>query len=245
MDLSRISPQAKIGANVRIGDFTIIHDNVIIEDNVQIESFCELGVPSPLSDGSPLRIGKNSLIRSHSIFYAGSTFGAGLRTGHRVTVREKTHAGIDLQIGTLSDFQGHLTIGDHSRTHSSVHLGQSSQIGSFVWIFPYTVLTNDPHPPSEVRLGVVVEDYAIIATMCCILPGIRIGTRSFVGAGSIVNRDVEPDTLVVGNPARKVGPTSQLKLRDGSGLPAYPWTERFHRGYPKDVVERWMRERSA
>lgn len=239
---AQISSKAQIGKNAKIGFGTIIHDNVIIEDNVEIGSFCEIGYPTKLAEGLPLKIGSNSLIRSHSVFYEGSEFKAGLKTGHRVTVREKTRAGLNLQIGTLSDFQGHLTIGDYCRTHSNVHIGQASQIGNFVWIFPYTVLTNDPHPPSDKMLGVKVEDYAIIATMVCVLPGIVIGTHSLVGASSLVNRNVNPHMIVSGNPAKEVGPTSKIKLKDFPEISAYPWPKHFHRGYPEDVVATWKKE---
>lgn len=133
---SIISKKAQIGINVTIGDFVTIHDNVVIGDNCIIESYTELGVPNHLSNGDNLIIGKNSHIRSHSIFYEGSIFGDGLITGHRVTVREKTRAGKGFQIGTLSDIQGHCNIGDYVRTHSNVHIGQHSEIGNFVWIFP-------------------------------------------------------------------------------------------------------------
>jgi acetyltransferase-like isoleucine patch superfamily enzyme len=153
-------------------------------------------------------------------------------------VRENLSAGVELQIGTLCDFQGDAEIGDFVRTHSSVHIGKKTKIGNCVWIFPYTVITNDPHPPSDLLTGAVVEDYAVIASMCCILPGIRVGTRSVVGAHSLVNRDVEPDTLVVGIPARKIGMASEVKMKDGSG-PAYPWMRHFHRGYPPALVETW------
>ena len=238
--MTQISGKAKIGKNVQVGSFTVIHDNVVIGDNVTIEEFCVIGRPTPRAGGSPLVIGDDSLIRSHSVFYEGSTFGSGLHTGHHVTVREKTVAGKDLQIGTLSDFQGFLQIGDHCRTHSNVHLGQGSKIGNFVWIFPYVVLTNDPHPPSDLCLGVEIEDYAIIATMSVVLPGLRIGRGAMVGAGSVVNRNVVADALVVGNPAKQIGETSAIKLKDGSGRPAYPWTDHFHRGYPEAVVKSWI-----
>lgn len=104
--------------------------------------------------------------------------------------------------------------------------------------FPYTVLTNDPHPPSNKILGVKVEDYAIIATMVCVLPGITVGTHSLVGASSLVNRDVKPYTIVSGNPAKEVGPTSKIKLKDFPEVSAYPWPKHFHRGYPEHIVEK-------
>ncbi len=237
---SVIAPGAVIGEGVDIGPFCVVHDDVVIGPGTTIEAHCEIGHPTPRAGGKPLVIGPGSRIRSYSCFYAGSTFGAGLHTGHRVTVREGTQAGVDLQIGTLSDLQGTCRIGDHVRFHSNVHIGQLSTVEDFVWIFPYVVLTNDPHPPSEQLMGVTVERFAVIATMSVVLPGVRVGTGALVGAHSAVNRDVPPDTIVAGSPATEKGPASRVKLRDGSGRDAYPWRHHFHRGYPEDVVAGWI-----
>ncbi len=234
-----ISENAKIGKNVSIGQFTTIYDNVIIDDDVVIEGYSEIGVQNNLSEGLALCIGRGSYIRSHSIFYEGSTFEEGLVTGHRVTVREKTYAGKNLQIGTLSDIQGHCTIGDYVRFHSNVHIGQKSKVGDFVWIFPYVVLTNDPHPPSNTLLGVTVEDYAVIATMSVVLPGVTVATGSLIAAHSSVAEDTEEHMLYKGAPAKKVCATSRIKLKDGSHKPAYPWTNHFQRGYPEEVTKFW------
>jgi acyl-[acyl carrier protein]--UDP-N-acetylglucosamine O-acyltransferase len=237
-----ISPHAKIGHNVRIGPFTIVHDDVVIGDDTTIDSHCEIGYPSALAAGSALVIGAASLIRSHSVLYAGSTFGARLVTGHRVTIREQTTAGINLQVGTLSDIQGSCTIGDYVRFHSNVHVGQHSRIGNFVWIFPYVVLTNDPHPPSDVCMGATIEDYAAIATMSVVLPGVTVGTGALVAAHSSVARDVAPDTVVGGAPAKYLCDTSKIKLKTAPDVSAYPWRKHFHRGYPEAVVAQWLRE---
>lgn len=239
--LAVVSAKAMIGENVTIGPFTIIHDNVDIGDNVTIDGYCEIGVSNHFSAGQLLIIGDGAHIRSNSIFYEASVFGEGLVTGHRVTVREKTIAGKNLQIGTLSDIQGHCTIGDYVRFHSNVHIGQKSRIGNFVWIFPYVVLTNDPHPPSNTMKGVVVEDYAVIATMSVILPGVTVAKGALIGAHSCVNRNTESEMVYVGSPARKVCATSGIRLQDGSGLEAYPWVNHFTRGYPDAVVAAWAR----
>jgi acetyltransferase-like isoleucine patch superfamily enzyme len=240
-----ISPLAQLGSNVEVGPFTVIHDHVQIGDNSVIGSHCEIGHPSALAEGQPLVIGEAALIRSHSIFYQGSTFGGRLVTGHRVTVREKTVAGENFQIGTLSDIQGHCQIGDYVRFHSNVHIGQKSEIGNFVWIFPYVVLTNDPHPPSSVLQGARIGDFAAIATMSIILPGVTVGEGALVGAHSSVNRNVEPHTVAAGAPAKFVCNASAIKLKDGSGRAAYPWRDHFTRGYPEHIVAQWLQEAQA
>ncbi|MGF1730479.1 N-acetyltransferase [Photobacterium kasasachensis] len=237
-----ISEKATIGKNVTIGPFVTIYDNVVIGDDSIIESYCELGVKNRLSEDMPLLIGDGSHIRSHSIFYEGSTFGENLVTGHRVTVREKTIAGKNFQLGTLSDIQGHCEIGDYVRTHSNVHIGQHSKIGNFVWIFPYVVLTNDPHPPSNVMQGVTINDYAVIATMSVILPGAKIAEGCLIGAHSSISGNTKQDTIYAGSPAKAIGETSKLKLKDGSRKPAYPWRNHFTRGYPEDVVKQWVKD---
>lgn len=237
-----VSPNAKIGKNVKIGAFSIVHDNVLIGDDTVIESYCEIGYPTKLASNEPLRIGHSSVIRSNSTFYEGSTFGANLVTGHRVTVREGTRAGKNFQIGTLGDIQGHCEIGDYVKFHSNVHIGQHSKIGNYVWIFPYVVLTNDPHPPSEVMMGVTIEDFVAIATMSIVLPGVRVGEGALVGAHSSVNRNVDPNTVVAGSPAKVICDTDKILLKDGSGQKAYPWRRHFHRGYPDEVVSQWILE---
>ena len=234
-----VSEKAILGDDVEIGPFSIIYDNVEIKSGVKIEGYCEIGVENSFSAGEPIVIGMNSHIRSHSIFYTGSKFGDNLITGHRVTVREKTIAGIGLQIGTLSDIQGHCVIGNYVRFHSNVHIGQKSRIGNYVWIFPYVVLTNDPHPPSNVLKGVVVEDFAVIATMSVILRGVKVAAHSLVGAHSLVVKDTEPHKVYAGSPAKYICQTDKIKHQDGSGESAYPWNKKFIRGYPDSIVQSW------
>lgn len=236
---SYVDPGAKLGLDVEIGPFSIVHGNVIIGDHARIDGYCELGVPTLLGNGSPLIIGSDSLIRSHSIFYESSSFGPGLVTGHRVTVRENTLAGDNFQIGSLCEIQGDCQIGNYVRFQSNVFVGKKTKIGNFIWILPYVVLTNDPTPPSNDLIGCTIEDYASIAAMSVILPGVTVGQHSLVAAHACVSKDVPPNMVVAGVPARIVGETRSIKRRDGSDEPAYPWTAHFHRGYPDNVVKMW------
>jgi serine acetyltransferase len=88
-------------------------------------------------------------------------------------------------------------------------------------------------------LGVAVKDFAVIATMAVILPGITVNEHALVGAHSLVNKDVPYGMVVAGNPAKILCETSKIKLKDNPQLSAYPWPRHFRRGYPDSVTEEW------
>lgn len=50
----------------------------------------------------------------------------------------------------------------------------------------------------------VLEDNVKVFVNAVILPGVRIGKNAIIGAGSVVTKDVPPNTVVLGNPARVV-----------------------------------------
>lgn len=236
-----VDPAATIGEGVEIGPFSIVHARVQLGAGSVVGSHCELGHPAG-SEAGPLRIGTGALIRSHSVLYAGSVFGDGLQTGHRVTLREGIEAAEGLRIGTLCDLQGDSTFGRHVRLHSNVHIGRGSTVAEFVWIFPYVVLTNDPHPPSDgFQVGALVERFAVVATSAVVLPGTRVGEGALVAAHALVREDVPPGAICAGVPGKVRGSVEAIQLSDGSG-PAYPWRRHFHRGYPDDVVRGWIGE---
>jgi serine acetyltransferase len=91
-------------------------------------------------------------------------------------------------------------------------------------------------------MGVTLENYAVVATMSIILPGVIVGEGALVAAHSSVSRDVGANTVVAGSPAKFICETGKIKLKNGNDEPAYPWRRHFHRGYSPDVVEQWLRE---
>lgn len=246
-----ISPSAVIGKNVKIGDHTSVYDNVVIGDDTIIANDCVIG--EPLSDyytdpgytNPPTLIGSHSLIRSHTIIYAGSSVGEYFSCGHRVTIREYSLIGQHCRIGTVSDLQGHLEIGDYCWLHSNVHIGQQSRIGNFVFIYPYVVFTNDPTPPSNICIGPKVDDFSQIGVSSVLLPGVKIGTHCLVGAGSIVSKDVQDFQLVIGNPAKPVKDVREIRSKE-TGDPHYPWPYRFERGMPwaNTGFDKWQAEKN-
>jgi maltose O-acetyltransferase len=105
----------------------------------------------------------------------------------------------------------------------SVHIGPNCIIGPFTTLDGRATLTIGRNvniagevltvggyhavdsPTAEGILGaVVIEDNAWIAMRATILPGVTVGEGAYVAAGALVNRDVEPYTLVGGVPARKI-----------------------------------------
>ena len=73
------------------------------------------------------------------------------------------------------------------------------------------------------------------------MPGVRIGKSSLVAAAACVTKDVPAGKVVAGNPAKVLKDTTEVKLKDGSNKPAYPWTSHFERGYPDDVTSEWKK----
>ena len=225
-----------IGKNCKISNTAKINENVIIEDNVTIGDFCVIGLNPNNKIKKKLIIKNNSIINSHTNIYLGSEIGENNIIGHNVLIREETFLGKNVQIGSYCDLEGFCFIDDYSKLHSCVHVGQQSKIMSYVYIFPYVVLTNDPIPPSDIRQGVVLEPFSIICTRTTLLPGIKIGFSSFIGANSLVNKDVDPEMIGSGNPFRIKGNISNIKIPNSNDN-AYPWIDRFKKDYPNDIKE--------
>ena len=246
-----ISPNAKIGNNVRIGDNTTIYDGVEIGDDTIICNDSVIGEPlnayySDTSYKNPTTtIGSKSIVRSHSIIYAACTIGSGFSSGHRVTIRENTTIGKSCSVGTLSDIQGQTKVGNYCRLHSNVHLAQGSTLGDYVFMYPYSVMTNDPYPPSNDVRGGFIGNYTQVGVHAVIIPGIKVGENCLIGANSVVNKRLPDYSLAMGDPI-KVVMDLRTYVAMGKGNP-YPWMKRFDRGMPWEGIgyEIWMQQNAT
>ena len=231
-----ISPKSQLGSNVRIGDNAAIYDNVEIGDDSIICNDSVIGEPlaayyhDPSYENPVTVVGAGSLVRSHSIIYAGCTIGPRFSTGNRVTIRENSSIGGHCSIGTQSDIQGNVKIGRYCRLHSNVHIAQGCSMGDFVFLYPFSVMTNDPFPPSTEIKGGYIGNYSQIGVHAVVLPGIQVGENCLIGANSVVNRKVPDYSLAMGDPVKIIMDIRKYVVM-GKGSP-YPWMNRFDRGMP-------------
>ena len=257
-DTTVIESGVRIEEDVRIGYNAVIRENVHIRrgtfvgDNVVLGERLSEYYRNPKDYENPrLEIGRNSVIRSGSILYAGSVFGEGFQTGCSVVVREKSRFGMNNNLGTLSQVEGYNEIGDHNRFHCAVHLPFMTKIHNYVWVFPYVVFTTDLHPPcGDCIRGPEIEDYALVGTQSVVMPGVKIGRGAIIGAQSLVTRDVTPETVVIGIPAKPVKNIRDIECTEIPGHPRpYPWFETMSPerkkkyGYDRTCGKRLKRER--
>lgn len=102
-------------------------------------------------------------------------------------------------------------LGDRVIVKNNVLVWDKVTIEDDVFLGPNAVLTNDMLPrvafknPPEKFLPTLVRAGASIGANATVVCGVTIGRCAFVGAGTVVLRDVPDHALVVGNPARQIG----------------------------------------
>lgn len=105
--------------------------------------------------------------------------------------------------------EGDVFIGDRVTVKSGVQLWDGVTIEDDVFIGPNVTFTNDHFPRSKQRPAVydktLIEKNASIGANATIIGGIKIGRNAMIGAGAVVTKDVPPNAIVVGNPARISG----------------------------------------
>ena len=181
-----------------------------------MEEYCIIGVP-PLGQQKgdfETVIGRNACIRSYTVIYAGNRIGNNFATGNKANIRELNTIGNNVSIGTLTAVEHHVSIGDNVRIHSQAFISEYSVLEDHAWIGPNVVLTNARYPLSldakETLMGPTIKKGAKVGANSTILPGLTIGENAFVGAGSVVTKDVPDGAVVVGNPAKIIKNITEL-----------------------------------
>ncbi len=189
---------------MKIGKDAVIGEHVIIGEPPRGKK------PGDL----PTIIGDGAVIRSHSVIYAGNRIGDNFQTGHHVLVREENSIGNNVSIGTSSVVEHHVILGNNVRIHTQAFVPEMTILEDGAWIGPNAVITNAAYPLSpnvknELK-GALVKKNAKIGANATLLPGITIGENALVGAGAVVTKDVPPNKVVAGNPAKIINDVSNL-----------------------------------
>jgi acetyltransferase-like isoleucine patch superfamily enzyme len=128
--------------------------------------------------------------------------GNNVKIWHFSYIGNNTKIGDNVSIGSLVHIDYNVKIGDNTRIEGSVYIPPLTTIGKNVFIGPCVTFTNDPYPMSPKMIGVVVEDGAIIGGRAVFKAGITVGKNSVVAMGAVVTKDVPPNAVVMGHPAK-------------------------------------------
>lgn len=118
--------------------------------------------------------------------------------------------------------ENEVVIGDSVTIKCGVQIWDGISIQDDVFIGPNVTFSNDKFPRSkeypEEYLKMTVEQGASIGANATILPGINIGRKAMVGAGSVVTKSVPPYAVVLGNPAKIVNYITHEESGDEAGV---------------------------
>ncbi|MEO9276958.1 MAG: acyltransferase [Nitrososphaera sp.] len=128
--------------------------------------------------------------------------GKNVRIWHFAYVGADTEIGDNVKIGSLAHVDYNVKIGENTMIEGMVYIPPLSRIGKNVFIGPAAALTNDPYPASKKMIGVTIEDGAIIGSRAVIKAGVKIGKNSVVAMGAVVTKDVPPNSVAIGVPAK-------------------------------------------
>lgn len=118
--------------------------------------------------------------------------------------------GDDCMIGPFVEIQGNAKIGNRCSIQSHSFICSLVTIEDDVFIAHGVMTIDDRYPPSKKRTGsesgwekTLIKKGAVIGSNSTLLP-VTIGENAIVGAGSVVTKDVAPNTIVAGNPAKVI-----------------------------------------
>jgi UDP-2-acetamido-3-amino-2,3-dideoxy-glucuronate N-acetyltransferase len=146
---------------------------------------------------------------------------ADVRLGRNVRIHDFTNLygceiGDEVKIGAFVEIQKGAKIGSRCKISSHTFICEGVTLEDEVFVGHHVVFTNDRYPRATNRKGelqneadwdclsTLVRRGASIGSGAVLLCGITVGENAIIGAGSVVTRDVPPDTIVAGNPARVI-----------------------------------------
>lgn len=144
----------------------------------------------PLSDVSTPYIGEGTCIWQYSVILSNAKIGK------------------ECNICAHTFIENDVVIGDRVTIKSGVYLWDGISIEDDVFVGPNVTFTNDKFPRSKDHSKIYpktnIKSGASIGANATILPGITIGEKAMIGAGTVVTKDVPDHSVVVGNPGKVI-----------------------------------------
>ncbi len=136
--------------------------------------------------------------------------GKGTRIWHWVHICSGARVGESCSLGQNVFIGSRVAIGNNVKIQNNVSVYDCVHIEDDVFCGPSMVFTNVYNPRSAIPRKdefrtTLVKKGATLGANCTIVCGTIIGEYAFVGAGSVITKDVPPYALMVGNPARQIG----------------------------------------
>jgi UDP-2-acetamido-3-amino-2,3-dideoxy-glucuronate N-acetyltransferase len=177
---------------------------------------------------------KDELYTAHetAVIDPGCEIGEGTRIWHFSHIMTSCKIGKNCNIGQNVVISPDVILGNNVKVQNNVSIYTGVICENDVFLGPSMVFTNVTNPRSGVnRRGkyeqTLVRHGASIGANSTIVCGHSIGRFAFVGAGTVVTRDIPDYALVVGNPGKQIGWMSEFGHRlhfDGSGSAVCPET---------------------
>jgi len=145
------------------------------------------------------------------------SIGARTKVWHFCHVMNGATLGTDCVLGQNVFIAGNVVIGNACRIQNNVSVYDGVTLEDEVFLGPSCVFTNVRNPRAQVRRRnfepTRVLRGATLGANCTVVAGCTIGRWAFIGAGSVVVKNVPDYALVVGNPARRIGWVSRHGAR--------------------------------
>jgi UDP-2-acetamido-3-amino-2,3-dideoxy-glucuronate N-acetyltransferase len=155
-----------------------------------------------------MSIDPTAFIHEKAIVDEGVIIGAQTRVWSFTHILSGAKIGADCNICEQVFIEGDVVVGNRVTVKCGVQLWDGLCVEDDVFIGPNVTFTNDLFPRSkcypESFLQTHINAGASIGAGAVILPGITIGAKAMVGAGSVVTKSVPDRAVVVGNPARVI-----------------------------------------
>lgn len=140
----------------------------------------------------------------------GAQIGEGSRIWHWVHICAEARIGKGVSLGQNVFVGNKAIIGDYCKIQNNVSVYDNVILEEAVFCGPSMVFTNVYNPRSLIERKneyrkTLVKKGATLGANCTIICGVTIGEFSFIGAGSVVNKDIKPYALMVGVPVRQIG----------------------------------------